>query len=128
METERYKCPDCDSHGSREGLVCPVHGKELKKVTEWSSGGSFRQVGDVWVQHGLRMVIPEGQIDRDNGVMTSLSMGCPDPVRQKEFLKAYKDAGVKNARFHPKTGALIYPGGRTAQRKLMKVHQFSDNN
>jgi len=61
-------------------------------------------------------------------VMTSLSMGCPDPVKQKEFLKAYRDAGVTNAKFHPKTGALVYHGGRTTQRKLMKVHQFSDNN
>ena len=128
METERYKCPDCESHSSREGLVCPVHDKLLEKVTEWEAGGSFRQVGDVWVQHGLRMVIPEGQIIRDNGNMTSLAMGCPDPVKQKEFLKAHSDAGIRGTSYHPKTGALLYPGGRATQRKLMKVHQMHDNN
>ena len=128
MKTECYKCPDCESHSSSEGLVCPVHGKELEKVDERASGGSFTELDGVWVQQGLRMVIPEGRILRDNGNMTSMSMGCANPAKQKEWQKAHSDAGIKNTSYHPKTGALLFPGGRTAQRKLMRVHQMSDTN
>ena len=128
MKADIYKCPDCESHSSSEGLVCPVHGKELEKVSERASGCRFRQVGEVWVQSGLSMVIPEGQIDRDNDNMVSLAMGCPDPVKQKEYLKLYNSNGVKGARFHPKTGQLHFRGGRTTQRKLMQLNDLHDNN
>ena len=128
MKSDIYKCPDCESHSSSEGLVCPVHGKELEKVDERASGGSFTELDGVWVQQGLRMVIPEGRILRDNGEMKSMAMGCPDLAQQKVFLKQYSDAGIKGARFHPKTSQLHFPGGRTTQRKLMKVHQLHDNN
>jgi hypothetical protein len=128
MKTERYKCPGCESHSSREGLVCPVHDKLLEKVTEWASGGRFRQVGDVWVQSGLRMVIPEGQIDRDNGDMKSTSMGCPNKAQQKEWQAIHAKAGIKGTQYNPKTGALHFRGGRTTQRQLMKIHDLHDNN
>ena len=128
MKHDCYKCPECDSYCDlsdySEGLVCPVHGSELEKVTQWARAGTFSLVGDVWVAAGL----PTGRRDNDNGEMTSLAMGCPNKAQQGEFLKMYDKAGITGARFHPKTGALKYPGGRATQRKLMKVHQLHDNN
>jgi hypothetical protein len=128
MKHDAYKCPDCDSYADvsdySEGLVCPAHGKELEKVSGWSRAGSFSLVGDVWLAAGL----PTGRIDHDNGDMTSMSMGCPNPGQQKDMMRAHAEAGIHGTRYDKKTGALKFSGGRATQKKLMKLHQMHDNN
>ena len=128
MKHSAYKCPECDSYCDlsdyAEGLVCPVHGSKLEKVSDWSRAGSFSLVGDVWVAAGL----PTGRRDCDNGEMVSTSMGCPNKEQQKEWQKAHAKAGISGTRYHPKTGAMLYPGGRKTQRQLMAVHGLHDNN
>ena len=132
MKHDCYKCPDCDSYcpteDFSEGLVCPVHGKVLEEVTQWSRAGSFTLVGDVWVAKDQRMVCTEGRRKRDNGEMVSTSMGCANKEQQKEWQAVHSKAGISGTRYHPKTGALLYPGGRKTQRQLMAVHGLHDNN
>ena len=132
MKHSAYKCPECDSYCDlsdyAEGLVCPVHGSELEKVTQWARAGTFSLVGAVWVAKGQPMVVPEGRRKRDNGEMTSTSMGCANPAQQKEWQALHDKAGISGTRYHPKTGALLYPGGRKTQRQLMQVHGLHDNN
>ena len=124
MKHNCWKCPACDSYADEKGLACPVHGLTLQKVTQWSRAGTFSLVGDVWLAAGL----PTGRRDNDNGEMTSTSMGCPNKAQQKEWQKAHDKAGISGTRYHPKTGALLYPGGRKTQRQLMEVHGLHDNN
>ena len=128
MKHSAYKCPECDSYCDlsdyAEGIVCPVHGLELEKVTQWARAGTFSLVGDVWLAQGL----PTGRRDNDNGEMVSTSMGCANKEQQKEWQAVHSKAGISGTRYHPKTGALLYPGGRKTQRQLMAVHGLHDNN
>lgn len=128
MKHDCYKCPECDSYCDlsdyAEGVVCPAHGLELEKVTQWARAGTFSLVGDVWLAQGL----PTGRRDNDNGEMVSTSMGCANKEQQKEWQALHDKAGISGTRYHPKTGALLYPGGRKTQRQLMAVHGLHDNN
>jgi len=128
MKHSAYKCPECDSYCDlsdySEGLVCPAHGSKLEKVTQWARAGSFSLVGDVWLAAGL----PTGRRDIDNGDMKSMAMGCSNPAKQREWQQAHANAGISGTSYHPKTGALLFSGGRKVQKQLMKVHQMSDLN
>jgi hypothetical protein len=127
MKHDAYKCPECDSYADvgdfAEGLVCPVHGLELEKVTQWARAGTFSLVGDVWLAAGL----PTGRIDHDNGDMTSMSMGCPNVGQQKQSMAVHRAAGIDGTHYDKKTGALKFSGGRATQKKLMKLHSMHDN-
>jgi hypothetical protein len=128
MKHSAYKCPECDSYCDlsdySEGLVCPAHGLKLEKVTDWTRAGRFALVGDIWLAEG----IPTGRRDCDNDEMSSLSMGCPNPNQQKEFLALHAKAGIDGTSYNQKTGALRYSGGRKTQKQLMAVHAMHDNN
>lgn len=57
----------------------------------------------------------------DNGEMRSSTMGCATRKGQAKRLKLYARKGI-DARFHPKTGELLYQGGYAAQKRLKNIH------